>query len=391
MNPIPVDEALDEPGAALPMRWEPPEDNEGGTAYLPMIPGWIEQSRQALAVMEYVEDALDAEKRAAKLMSYAKLAEWPVPIVNGATLLRAEALEKIADLVDEGQARGEIALRGKPLETSEARTLKDVGVDRRRLAEGRQIRDLNVLDEARSRVEKNPETPVAFASLLRFKRDRQGRREHIEREQKARMSAGKKLPKYDIYTCSCAELTEHVKAASVDVILTDPPYEKASLPVWLELAEFAAHALKPGGLCVAYAGQTYLPEMMDMLREHLTYHWLGARRNSGPNPHVYARKANANFTPLLIYSNGKYSGGWFQDYFESPSSVTGALHKWGQNVEPLEILVQRFSQPKQLVCNPFLGSGTVGVAALKNGRRFVGCDIDPACVETARKRLAADV
>jgi DNA modification methylase len=39
------------------------------------------------------------------------------------------------------------------------------------------------------------------------------------------------------------------------------------------------------------------------------------------------------------------------------------------------------------VCDPFMGSGTTGLAALQAGRNFVGIDISPKFVEVARKRL----
>jgi DNA modification methylase len=45
------------------------------------------------------------------------------------------------------------------------------------------------------------------------------------------------------------------------------------------------------------------------------------------------------------------------------------------------------SEPDELIVDPFLGSGTTAVAAVLEGRRFLGCDIDPGCVETTRRRL----
>jgi DNA modification methylase len=45
------------------------------------------------------------------------------------------------------------------------------------------------------------------------------------------------------------------------------------------------------------------------------------------------------------------------------------------------------SEPGELIIDPFLGSGTTAVAAVLEGRRFLGCDIDPGCVETTRRRL----
>ena len=44
----------------------------------------------------------------------------------------------------------------------------------------------------------------------------------------------------------------------------------------------------------------------------------------------------------------------------------------------------------QLVLDPFAGSGTVGVVALRYGRRFVGIELNPAYVAMARARIVGD-
>ncbi len=46
------------------------------------------------------------------------------------------------------------------------------------------------------------------------------------------------------------------------------------------------------------------------------------------------------------------------------------------------------SAPGDLVLDPFAGSGTVGVVALRHGRRFVGCELNPDYVAMARRRVA---
>jgi DNA modification methylase len=45
------------------------------------------------------------------------------------------------------------------------------------------------------------------------------------------------------------------------------------------------------------------------------------------------------------------------------------------------------SEPGETVFDPFVGSGTTAVATVTEGRRFLGGDIDPAYVETTRRRL----
>jgi len=52
-----------------------------------------------------------------------------------------------------------------------------------------------------------------------------------------------------------------------------------------------------------------------------------------------------------------------------------------------EILIQQSSSPGEVVADPFMGSGSVGVAALKTGRRFCGTDVNPEAVQLTASRL----
>ena len=46
-------------------------------------------------------------------------------------------------------------------------------------------------------------------------------------------------------------------------------------------------------------------------------------------------------------------------------------------------------RPGATVLDPFMGSGTTGVACAQTGRRFIGVEIDPGYFEIACKRIAA--
>ena len=54
-----------------------------------------------------------------------------------------------------------------------------------------------------------------------------------------------------------------------------------------------------------------------------------------------------------------------------------------------EVLVQQSSEPGELVVDPFMGSGSTGVAALRHGRSFLGCDVSEDAHATAAPRLSA--
>lgn len=61
-------------------------------------------------------------------------------------------------------------------------------------------------------------------------------------------------------------------------------------------------------------------------------------------------------------------------------------------VKPLRLmayLVTLGSRAGDVVLDPFLGSGTTGIAALQLGRHFVGIERDPEYVEIARRRISA--
>ena len=64
-----------------------------------------------------------------------------------------------------------------------------------------------------------------------------------------------------------------------------------------------------------------------------------------------------------------------------------APHDWEQPLAESEYLVQVLTFEGQLVVDPFMGSGTVGVACKSLKRRFVGCDMDRKAVEIAIARL----
>lgn len=59
-------------------------------------------------------------------------------------------------------------------------------------------------------------------------------------------------------------------------------------------------------------------------------------------------------------------------------------------VKPIELMkrvIEVFSKPGQVVLDPFMGSGTTGIAALETGRDFLGIEIEKKYFEIAKKRI----
>ena len=59
----------------------------------------------------------------------------------------------------------------------------------------------------------------------------------------------------------------------------------------------------------------------------------------------------------------------------------------GKPTRLMQLVVQDYSRPGDLVCDPFMGAGTTGVACAREGRRFIGIEIDPAAFDIACRRI----
>lgn len=77
----------------------------------------------------------------------------------------------------------------------------------------------------------------------------------------------------------------------------------------------------------------------------------------------------------------------------SPGIAFNSHQRLHPNEKPVDLLLKLLrlvSKPSELVLDPFAGSGTTGVAALRLGRRFIGVELDPAFFELACERLRAE-
>jgi DNA modification methylase len=102
---------------------------------------------------------------------------------------------------------------------------------------------------------------------------------------------------------------------------------------------------------------------------------------------VFSAKALVNWKPVLVFSNGPYKGDWYVDVVNN-NAPDKRFHEWGQGVDGMAALVERFALPGRVVLDPFCGGSATGVAALKLGRRYIGSDSDPDAVGVSAKRLA---
>jgi hypothetical protein len=190
----------------------------------------------------------------------------------------------------------------------------------------------------------------------------------------------------NILTGGMKRLTDYLDDDSVDLFLTDPPYDRIDL--YEELAELAAAKLKPGNLCLAFCGQYHLPDVLDAMRKHLQYHWLLADRFGGPHRGIMAKKIANTWHPIVAFSKGKSKAAWIMDMIQSGGKEKDS-HEWQKTLTDVEYIIEKLTERGALVVDPFVGAGTVPAACKRLGRRWIGCEIDSKTARIARGRVAA--
>ncbi len=89
----------------------------------------------------------------------------------------------------------------------------------------------------------------------------------------------------------------------------------------------------------------------------------------------------------LNWSNGEQSPGTFQS---SGPAVHRNHHPTVKPIDLMQWLIRLAAPPGGTVLDPFTGSGTTGIAALREQRAFVGIERDPGYVQLARARIVGD-
>jgi hypothetical protein len=203
--------------------------------------------------------------------------------------------------------------------------------------------------------------------------------------------SGDPLPKQiKLYNCDFRETGRKIKDDSADLIFTDPPFGQEFLPLWDDLGAFAQRVLKPGALLVTYTGQSYLGQVIADLSKHLTYVWCMAIVHDHRQSRIHHKRVINAWKPLLVFGKGtsKFSETVW-DVFQG-SGVDKSHHDWEQGIDEAVHFLEALVPAGSLVVDPCLGSGTSGVAALRCGMKFVGCEIDPETFQQAKGRLAQE-
>ena len=248
----------------------------------------------------------------------------------------------------------------------------------------------DIVEQAIAEARENDDI-VSRASVLRKIKESKKQEQRKEREERKRFTVAETFPSDScrLFVSDIRDGLPEIADESVDAVITDPPYPKEYIGLYRDLSRVSERVLKPGGVLIVMVGQSYLPDVIRMLDECMTYHWcLSYLTPGGQAPHLFQRNVNTFWKPVLWYMKGRYDGDCIGDVLKSDVNDNDKrFHAWGQSESGMSSIVERFTDPGDLILDPFLGGGTTGTVALATGRKFIGCDIDSVSVNTAEQRI----
>ena len=189
----------------------------------------------------------------------------------------------------------------------------------------------------------------------------------------------------------CLDILPTLEAGSVDAVVTDPPYPREYDYIWEPFAIESERVLRVGGELITLLGHYQLPLVMDAFaKTSLRFWWVcgmiqhAGRRMIGKDvlihykPALWFIKGNKRRRKDNLYPIDMLAG-------EKPSKND---HKWEQGCKWFNHWCSRICDPGDTILDPFMGSGTTGVACVQTGRNFIGIEIDPAYYAIAERRIA---
>jgi len=218
-----------------------------------------------------------------------------------------------------------------------------------------------------------------------------------------------------LYLGDCLEVMKSMPDKSVDAVITDPPYgtndgagkvirrgkndTDFSVLEWdktlpLDYLKDVARIMKPDTWGAVFTDKVAISDLWKAFDEaglspRNTFYWV--KTNKAPTP-------RANFKSCVetavMFTKGRTTikwnaGGNQPNYIEMPfvSGKDAGLHPTQKPVKLMRHLIELFTSEGDTILDPFMGSGTTGVACVQTGRNFIGIEIDPTYFAIAERRI----
>jgi 16S rRNA G966 N2-methylase RsmD len=225
-------------------------------------------------------------------------------------------------------------------------------------------------------------------SINRVVRDLKEQEASAKRQEQKAAAVAKRQSVDGLYLGDFRKIGDKIPDASVDLIFTDPPYDRKAIELYDGLGEFAARVLRPGGSLIAYVGQIQLPDAVADLSKHLRYWWTCSCYHSGPSLLRMNEYGIVNgWKPMLWFV--KETRGDKTTFVNdvATGSREKSHHEWQQSEAEARYFIDLLTEQDGFVVDPFCGGGTTPVACVGLGRKWAAFEIDEANLARASERI----
>ena len=202
----------------------------------------------------------------------------------------------------------------------------------------------------------------------------------------------------------CRELLSELPA--VDAVITDPPYGIANGSAFaqggLETVRDASGAwnadiiewmpavnARLGANLAYFHGRGKEPTPPDHIETYHRFYWV--KPNPPPNPRKVFCSGVEECTVARVRGGSRVwnGGATTPNFMILPTVHDRCGHPAEKPVAVLSLLIKCLSDYQSTVLDPFMGSGTTGVACVKLGRKFIGVEIERRYFDIACRRIEA--
>jgi DNA modification methylase len=201
-------------------------------------------------------------------------------------------------------------------------------------------------------------------------------------------------PRSEIYLGDCLEVMKEIPDKSIDLILTDPPYAGAGMKYYSfndrdiekvnNLVFNFLQIAKQKAKIIIFPSGKFITEIMLYQKDPPKWRLCWYK---GATSNISAVGFN-DWEMMMVYGD-KICVNQHDHFsiFSGKDKLGNYGHPCPKPVPWAKWIIYRFCPDGGGVLDPFMGSGTTGVACKELGRNFIGIDIEPRYYEIAKRRI----
>lgn len=178
----------------------------------------------------------------------------------------------------------------------------------------------------------------------------------------------------DLHLGDCLDILPTLAAGSVDAVITDPPYPDYHADLY--------GYVDPSCLDLFTCRQiVFWSAKADFPLTYSAVHIWDKKVGCGSQyERIFERNGGKAYRVFRYYLiNSTVAASYTKDVF------TG--HPSQKPIQLMRDVVEKFTKPGDTVLDPFMGSGTTGVACVETGRNFIGIEKEPSYYAIAEARI----